>query len=237
MWAWMRSPRARRTLTPTPPSAIDAHVGTARGPTLGSLVNPMPNTSHDISRTSSPEALTAFFLASALALATGTARADPPAAPPPSAAPAPAAAPVAPPDPGSLVVGAPQVPGAPDVAGPPTDKPSLLKELPIAAYCVTAAAAAGGGALYAFGQGAVDQLKIPADHTTPSATHSLVVRARVGQVFSAVLFPITGLAAVWGTVSTVRAVMKVSKAVKAAPIGVSVGPVQGGLALGVDGRF
>jgi hypothetical protein len=191
-------------------------------------------------------ALVALALTGSMSLVTVSASAAPPQAPAPQPpAPQPPASPAAPPlAPGAPAdLSGPAVPGADALAkgqlpaGLGIEKPSLLKELPITAYCLTAVSAALGAALYVFGGNAKNELAIPADHTTPSATHSLVVRARVGQVMSDVFFPVTGLAAAWGTVSTILAVRKVSKFITVPTVGLSAAPLPGGMAIGMEGRF
>jgi hypothetical protein len=134
--------------------------------------------------------------------------------------------------------------GAP---GPVQEKPSLVKELPIASYIITPITAGAGAAMTVFGNNAVKDLKDPSKHTTPSATHTLVVKARVGQVMSYVMFPVTGITTLWGTISTIRGVMKVSKMVNdmkdkvpptTAPTAtVSVCPLPGGMGTFVQGSF
>jgi hypothetical protein len=123
--------------------------------------------------------------------------------------------------------------------GPLAEKPSLIKELPIASYVFTVIFAGGGAALYQLlGVNAINDLKNPAKHTTPDATHTLVIEARVGQVSAAVLFPVMGITAVVGTFKTISAVRKIAKMMPSLPpVGVSVGPVQGGMAFGLRGGF
>ena len=170
-----------------------------------------------------------------MSLVAASASAEPPAPAPPGAAPP------APGQPGLGVVPimpglVPGVPGADQPAGP-LEKPSLLKELPIASYIITPIVAGGGAALSVFGTNAANDLKDPSKHTTPGETHSLVVQARVGQVVSYVLFPITGLTTLWGTVGTIRAVMKISKLAKPPPVTAFAAPLPGGVALGAGGTF
>lgn len=130
---------------------------------------------------------------------------------------------------------------APGPVGPVADKPSLIKELPWAAYATVGVSSIVGAVLNVFGANAANELKDPSQHTTPDQTHSLVVKARVGEVISGVMFVFTGASTVWGTISTVRAVMKISAAVKQqlppVPVGVSVAPLPGGVAMGIGGRF
>lgn len=149
----------------------------------------------------------------------------------------------APPDPSppppaaySLAVPPPADAGGKVPAGT-AEKPSLLKELPIAAYVTTSVSAIVGAILNVFGGNAAKDLQDPAKHTTPDQTHSLVVRARVGQVVSGVMFGVTGASTVWGTISTVRAVMKIKAMVKVPPVGVTAAPLPGGFVAGVGGRF
>ena len=120
---------------------------------------------------------------------------------------------------------------------PLLEKPSLLKELPIAAYCLTGVTAIVGAIVNVFGGNAIKELKDPSKHTTPDQTHSLVVRARVGQVVSGVFFGFTGASAAWGTFSTIRAVKKISSFIKLPPVGVSAGLMPGGAGVGVQGEF
>ena len=132
---------------------------------------------------------------------------------------------------------APGAPGAAEPQVPGLEKPSLLKELPIAGYVLTALSAAGGAVLYWFGGNAQNELKDPSQHTTPDATHSLVVRARVGQVTSYVLFPVTGVTTLWSTISTIRGVLKIAKLAKPPAVTVGAVPVPSGVVGGFAGRF
>ena len=89
---------------------------------------------------------------------------------------------------------------------------------------------------------AIDERLTPGDavtlsFTAPSLWDPLVLRARVGQVVSDVLFPVTGLTTLWGTISTIRAVMKISKLAKMPAVGLQAGPLPGGMAFGVHGGF
>lgn len=192
-------------------------------------------------------AFIAVALVGAASLTTLPASAEPPAPPPPPAPAQPGAQipqmPAGMPGmPGAApgVPGAPGMPGMPGVPGMPGaegEKPSLAKELPIASYIITPIVAGGGAVLNVFGAHAADDLKDPSKHTTPDQTHSLVVKARVGQVMSYVLFPVTGLTTLWGTISTIRAVMKINKLAKPPAAVVGVAPLPGGMAASVVGRF
>ncbi len=98
---------------------------------------------------------------------------------------------------------------------------------------------AAGGALVTvlLGGNAINDLKDPSKHTTPDATHNLVVKARVSQVVSGALFGVTGIFTLYGTVKTVRTVMKLSSMVQLPQVGVTAVPLPGGAALGVGGTF
>ncbi len=104
---------------------------------------------------------------------------------------------------------------------------------------LTAISAAGGAVSYLLGGSAINDLKVPADHTTPSQTHDLVIRARVGQVTSYVLFPVTGLTTLWSTISTVKGVIKVAKFLKTQipPVAPAAGALPGGMVAGFRGSF
>jgi hypothetical protein len=124
---------------------------------------------------------------------------------------------------------------APDAAPEP---PSLVKELPIASYVLTPVFAVAGALVNVLlGGNAINELKDPSQHTTPDATHDLVVKARVGQVVSGALFGLTGIFTVYGTVKTVRVVLKFKDMVKVPQVGVTIVPLPDGAALGVGGRF
>jgi hypothetical protein len=164
---------------------------------------------------------TALVLAGSMILVTVPASAEPPAA-------------AAQPPPPALPVGGFQPPSPP---APLAEKPSLIKELPIAAYVTTGVTAIVGAIVNVFGGNAASELKIPADHTTPGQTHTLVVHARIGEVVSGVFFGFTGASALWGTISTIRAVKKISSFVTLPPVGVTAAPLPGGVALGLGGRF
>jgi hypothetical protein len=122
--------------------------------------------------------------------------------------------------------------------GPLAEKPTLLNQLPITAFVFTAIFAGGGAVSYELGGKAVNELKVPADHTTPLRTHSLVVQARAGQVVSYVLFPVTGITTLVSTINTIRAVRKIAKLATMLPqVGLSAVPLPGGTAVGVLGGF
>jgi hypothetical protein len=186
-------------------------------------------------------ALVALALTSSILLASMSASAAPPAQAPqapqaPQAAPPPAAQPpmpVMPPPPVALPGVPGQVPGQ-----PPAETPSLVSQLPIATYILTPVFAAGGALIFKLlGGQAIEDLKDPAKHTTPDQTHSLVVKARAGQIVGGVLFGVTGITTTVGTIKTIRAVMKMSKLIKVPDVDVGAAPVTGGLVVGAQGRF
>jgi hypothetical protein len=201
-----------------------------------------------ISRTFSPadtRTPIALALAGALLVAPALASAappqdpaPPPAAQPPGAAPqpAPGITPI-PPAPAGLE-GIPVVGQLFSTDVRPGEKPSLVKELPIATFVTAPVAGIGSGLVFKFvGGDAINDLKDPSKHLTPDQTHSLVVRARVGQAVSGVLFGITGLTTAWAAFGTVRTILKLQKFAKLPQVGVSAVPLPGGLAALAGGSF
>lgn len=183
----------------------------------------------------STRALTALACAGLASLVTARAEAGNPSDPPQP--PAVAATP------GQITT--PSIPGLggvtgdKDHAGPLAEKPSLIKELPIASYITAPLSGLAGGLIFKLlGGQAIDDLKDPTKHKTPDETHKLVVKARAGQAVGAVMFAFTGLSTAWGTFKTVRTLMKFSKMAKdPQKIGLTAGILPGGVAFGLKGEL
>jgi len=121
---------------------------------------------------------------------------------------------------------------------PAVQPPSLIKELPIASFVLAPLSAVGGALVNVLlGGNAINDLKDPSKHTTPDATHDLVVKARVGQVVSGVLFGVTGIFTLYGTIKTVKTVLKFKDMVKVPPVALTVVPLPDGAAVGFSGKF